>query len=1399
MLYRFLLGDDIFISYSRRDAATYAAGLANELVKLGFTCRFDQWGTQPGKEIPAALKRAIRNSALFVLVGSDGATQSKAVAEELAEFKRTKRMIVPIDLGGVIRNAQWWTQIEGLHPAPETSEALVSGNPSPAVVNRIEKTFKFTRRDQRLRRTSLVVGAILLLLIAGTVVAIMQARKERASAAAAITDAKREKETADTAKKQAEEQRRIAETKTNEARISDANARAQQDIAHQKSQLADIATKNAQAQQKIAAAKTIEANHQQKRAEERERQAVSNQIAAQANVAISSSPARSLLYSIEALRITDEHNESPLPSALQALQLSLSSAGGKPLNGHAASVRKVVMSNNNLWMASEDDNDRVRLWKLDGEDLKSSILLPPGSGSVQALDNDHNILITAERGSTVTLWDLNADDGSALPSKLSYKGNHPDFAAISENHRWLVTSGNGELEIWDLHQSTGTSNQPILLNGYGGETDVAISNDGRRVVAVGKGSWTLWKTSDTPATRYELQTSVTSPTNVRERSVVAFSPNSQWLMVGYQSAFGAPAEPLLHLWDLTKVQTTVKSIDLVAHPKGILSALFSPNSHWLVTTGYGGLNNDSPDAVPLLWDLTNADSLHKPHKLHGHDAEIRKTAISPDSRWLVTASWDSTARLWDLNLPAPEDKPVVLRGHGSAVEAAAFSNDGRWVITGSRDATIRLWRLNQPDPARGSILLRGHEKEVETLFLSSDSQRLISGSADHSLRLWNLTNPQASSIPIVLQAHLGFSDVRINPEFDDQFHWMITQGHDQAIVWDLKKTIPTDDQRISFEKDRTYIPGISLSPKGSWLVAAEDKITRLWNLKTRGLGEPFIISGQQSAGTRVIFSPDEHWLLTSSEDGTVYLCDLFAQDPARAAQPLPDYKNGISSITGSVSFSADGRWLATSGNEVGTVFLWDLTSIGAKAGPRILRGHQAKVSFVVFSPNSHWLATSAWDVTEKIKDDKAVRLWNLTKPQPEIDRVVLRGQEYPVTDLTFSGDNRWLVTATEISLRRHNDSATARLWNLNAITSDSKPFVLPGHKDRVTAVVFSPDNHWLATGGNDDAKVRVWDLHSPDPTARVEILGGHKKQQGDHIWQIKFSADGRWLLTANYSDEIARLWDLHKKEFSKFPSELTGHDGAVQDIAISADSKWLITVSADTTARLWFLTEDSTEIRSILLGNDEFPIDGATFTADNREAITWGSGGRVRIWPLKIQELLERAAVIAGRNLTWVEWNQIQNGIDYRKTLAQFPTDQSTIDGMIEKARVLMLNDKKKEASDIYSNVLSLVVETGDADLCNRVAWRASLDGFPKIGLGAAEKALQIQPDAMWMRDTRGLALALTGNFRKAVDDFQAYVDWTRANDQYDQYGRKREAWIQEILSGHNPFTPKVLTDLRDE
>ena len=58
------------------------------------------------------------------------------------------------------------------------------------------------------------------------------------------------------------------------------------------------------------------------------------------------------------------------------------------------------------------------------------------------------------------------------------------------------------------------------------------------------------------------------------------------------------------------------------------------------------------------------------HSLRGHTAALSSAVFSPDSQWVVTASDDQTARIWDEIMGW--ERPL-LRGHLGRVNSALFS------------------------------------------------------------------------------------------------------------------------------------------------------------------------------------------------------------------------------------------------------------------------------------------------------------------------------------------------------------------------------------------------------------------------------------------------------------------------------------------------------------------------------------------------------------------------------------------------------------------------------------------------------------------------------------------------------------------------------------------------------
>jgi protease II len=162
----------------------------------------------------------------------------------------------------------------------------------------------------------------------------------------------------------------------------------------------------------------------------------------------------------------------------------------------------------------------------------------------------------------------------------------------------------------------------------------------------------------------------------------------------------------------------------IARAGGPITTLaISPDNRWVVTAS-------SDDKTARLWDLRTKDPVTNPVILRGHESVVSAVAISPDSRWVVTGSWDRTARLWDLSAKDPAANPVILRGHEREVIAVAISPDNRWVVSGSDDTTVRLWDLRTKDPATNPVILRGHERAVSAVAISPDNRWVVTGSWD---------------------------------------------------------------------------------------------------------------------------------------------------------------------------------------------------------------------------------------------------------------------------------------------------------------------------------------------------------------------------------------------------------------------------------------------------------------------------------------------------------------------------------------------------------------------------------------------------------------------------------------------------------------------------------------------
>jgi tetratricopeptide (TPR) repeat protein len=103
------------------------------------------------------------------------------------------------------------------------------------------------------------------------------------------------------------------------------------------------------------------------------------------------------------------------------------------------------------------------------------------------------------------------------------------------------------------------------------------------------------------------------------------------------------------------------------------------------------------------------------------------------------------------------------------------------------------------------------------------------------------------------------------------------------------------------------------------------------------------------------------------------------------------------------------------------------------------------------------------------------------------------------------------------------------------------------------------------------------------------------------------------------------------------------------------------------------------------------------------------------------------------------------------------------------------------------------------ANAWNTICWFGSLWGYAAEVMDACETAVALDPEHGDIRESRGVARAIMGDYTGAIEDFNFYVEWTKEKNEYGLDGQKREAWITELENGRNPFDVELLESLKHD
>uniref|UniRef100_A0AAQ5ZHX4 Apoptotic protease-activating factor 1 n=1 Tax=Amphiprion ocellaris TaxID=80972 RepID=A0AAQ5ZHX4_AMPOC len=535
------------------------------------------------------------------------------------------------------------------------------------------------------------------------------------------------------------------------------------------------------------------------------------------------------------------------------------------------------------------------------------------------------------------------------------------------------------------------------------------------------------------------------------------------------------------------------------------------------------------------------------------------------------------------------------------------------------------------------LVIHPHQGSIYSACFSHDGTKIASCGASKTLKVFKSTSGEKLT---EIQAH---DDEVLCCAFSPDDHLLATCSTDRKI----KVSGPQVLYQVFEEEHEEQINHCQFTNTTKRLLLATCSNDDCMNVKLWNLNKPSsqnTMFGHFAPVSHCCFSPDDSYLSTSSNDGTIKLFQVSSANEWKTIN-VRDLvaENDEEVLVKCSTWTGDGKLVICAVRNAVLVFdvetsemlleirtsrlstvqycdacpttnllaiafsnytleLWDLEANKKMAD---CSGHLSWVQRVQFSPDGSQLLSCSDDQTVRVS------LWETNKVHTSSaiclkrdSNVLFNGEEIVVS--AADNCNRLQVRCKK-NLHKNNVGC---LFEVLELPSGKLLANLLGHTKTVLHCQFSQNGQTLITS-SEDTTIRVWRWQSGE----CKVLQGHKEQV--RCFSLLSNSPNESRLLSWSFDGTVKVWDTETGEKLQ---DIEAHRGTILGCHVSPDGCLFATTSADKTAKLWHC--ESWQCAYTLNGHQDC-VRSCRFSWDSQRLATGDDNGEIRLWSVKDGSLLK--------------------------------------------------------------------------------------------------------------------------------------------------------------------------------